>query len=444
MKKILCNTEYQIVSKIAEGGMGAVYKAQKMGAEGFEKTVAIKTLLECYSKDQRFIDKFVSEAKLVANLVHENIVQIYQLDCFKGEYYFVLEFVNGISLFNFMDFLNKARGCLPEKLAVFIASRVARGLAYAHSRCDASGVPLKIVHCDVCPHNIMITTEGLPKLTDFGIARAVTMSSDDSVAGKLPFMSPEQALGKEVDFRSDIYSLGTVLFYMLCGRHSRRTDVGMKEVLKEAQQNTVHWEFIPDSVDDELLEILSTMLATNPDDRYQDTSELARSLEYHIYKDGYGPTIVTLSEFMQEQMPALFHISDGYQTEEVVDPTPVDEVERTQVISMPDRTQVMSPAEVQPDGSRNADELRRTQRIEGMAKTDKDDNMVFFPNKNKMTRTMELPKTFFKKERMQPRSESSRTAKIINWAKKTAKTMPLPKNDDDIDDKTQIMDDRKR
>ena len=104
IKKLLSKTAYKDISKIAEGGMGAVYKAQQKGTAGFEKTVAIKTLLECYSQNKNFVNRFVSEAKLVANLVHENIVQIYQLDRYKGKYFFVLEFVNGISLHDFLSF----------------------------------------------------------------------------------------------------------------------------------------------------------------------------------------------------------------------------------------------------------------------------------------------------------------------------------------------------
>ncbi len=430
MQKLTSNTVYRIVSKIAEGGMGAVYKAQKRGAEGFEKTVAIKTLLDCYSKDRKFIDKFVSEAKLVANLVHENIVQIYQLDRYRGEYFFVLEFVNGISLYSFMDFLVKARIQLPEKLAVFIASRIARGLAYAHSRCDSNGEPLFIVHCDVCPHNIMITTEGLPKLTDFGIAKAKTMSNDDSVAGKLPFMSPEQAKGKELDFRSDIYSLGTVLFYMLAGRNSRRTDVGVKDILREAQANTIHWEFMPDSVDEELLEIIANMLATDPDDRYQDTSELARSLEYHIYKDGYGPTIVTLSEYMREQMPVLFDTSAGYSQNDLT-PTHIPDKERTQEVEpLNDKTQIIST------------ESSGTQRMKGMPERDQK-TMVFFPGSGKMEKTMVLPENFFKQEKTPSISlSSSKTQRTLKPpTQNTSKTIPLErlKAKNAMPDKTELM-----
>jgi len=331
MEKLLSKTTYKVVKKIAEGGMGAVYKAQQIGTAGFEKTVAIKTLLGNNSKNRKFIDKFVFEAKLVANLVHENIVQIYQLDRHKGEYFFVLEFVNGVSLFTFVDFLERTKVQMPEKLAVFIASRIARGLAYAHSRCDASGKPLSIVHCDVCPHNIMITTEGLPKLTDFGIARANTMEGRQSIDGKLPFISPEQINGGKVDFRSDIYSLGMVLFYMLSGKNARQTNVSGQDIIAQAKSNTIHWEFMPDHIDKELMEIIVKMLATDPEDRYQETSELARVLEYHIYKDGYGPTIVTLSEYMREQMPILFNSSAGYGEDDQFS-TEISDEDRTMLI----------------------------------------------------------------------------------------------------------------
>jgi eukaryotic-like serine/threonine-protein kinase len=330
MENFLSKTAYSVVRKIAEGGMGAVYKAQQKGTAGFEKTVAIKTLLGRYSKNRKFIDKFVFEAKLVANLVHENIVQIYQLDRHKGEYFFVLEFVNGVSLFTFVDFLARTKVQIPENLAVFIASRIARGLAYAHSRCDASGKALSIVHCDVCPHNIMITTEGLPKLTDFGIARATTMEGKKSVDGKLPFVSPEQINGGEVDFRSDIYSLGMVLFYMLSGKNARRINVSGQDIIQQAKSNTIHWEFMPDHIDKELLKIIAKMLETNPEDRYQDTSELSRVLEYHIYKDGYGPTIVTLSDYMREQMPILFDTSAGYSEDGEF--TEISDNEKTMII----------------------------------------------------------------------------------------------------------------
>ena len=307
MKKIIGHIEYEILDTIAEGGMGTVFKALLKGANGFEKLVAIKMLLNCYSKDKRFISRFIDEAKLVASLVHENIVQIYQLDKYMNEYYFVLEYVDGINIYDFMEFHRISRTKLPIKLAAFIASNVARALAYAHSRYDSDGTPLNIVHCDVCAHNILINTEGVVKLTDFGVARAVTVKEHRSVSGKLPFMSPEQISKKPLDFHSDIYSLGIVLFYMLSGgKNCRHLDVKPHEIVLQAKNNYIDWGLLPKSLNQELLAILHQMLATNPDERYHSAAEVARKLEQYISRNGYSPTIVSLAQYIHREMPVLF------------------------------------------------------------------------------------------------------------------------------------------
>ncbi|MBU8902497.1 MAG: serine/threonine protein kinase, partial [Victivallales bacterium] len=307
MKKIIGHIEYEILDTIAEGGMGTVFKALMKGANGFEKLVAIKMLLSCYSKDKRFINRFIDEAKLVANLVHENIVQIYQLDKYMNEYYFVLEYVDGINIYDFMEFHRISRTKLPTKLAAFIASNVARALAYAHSRYAQNGTPLNIIHCDVCAHNILINTEGVVKLTDFGVARAATVKENRSVSGKLPFMSPEQVCKKPLDFHSDIYSLGVVLFYMLSGgKNCRHLDVTPHEIVLQAKNNYIDWGLLPKSLNKELLAILQQMLATDPEKRYSSAAEVARKLEHYISRNGYGPTIVSLAQYIRREMPVLF------------------------------------------------------------------------------------------------------------------------------------------
>lgn len=301
-------TQYQILELLGEGGMGSVYKAKLKGVNGFEKIVAIKTLLGKYTNDPKFVARFIEEAKLVANLIHENIVQIYQLNRTKAGYYFVLEFVDGISLHDFLDFHRKIRKNMPPELAVFIAARIARGLAYAHSRKDPDGNFLNIVHCDVCTHNIMINSEGVPKIMDFGIAKAANRSGIDGISGKLGFMAPEQAIKEaKVNFAADIYSLGVALFAMLSGGElTRQLDGELSQILNEIRSNNIAWEKLPENLNPDLKKILQTMLATNPDERFSSTAELARELEYYIYKDGYGPTIVTLAEYMRKIMPGIF------------------------------------------------------------------------------------------------------------------------------------------
>ncbi len=308
MKKIIDEIEFEVVAKIADGGMGSVYKALQKGIHGFSKTVAIKTILEDFSADTQFIRDFIAEAMLVANLIHENIVQIYQLGKYKKEYYFVLEYVDGISLYDFIQFHERIKERLPVPLAVFITSRVARGLAYAHTRRDHNGQPMNIVHCDVCLHNILLNTEGVPKLTDFGIAKANIRKEERSgMSGKLPYISPEQAeVGGKIDFHSDIYSLGIVLFYLLAQKFPRNLDLVLREMVNDIRHNVIDWTMLPDDIDEDLMLILKKMLASRPEDRFSDTSDLARTLEYYIYKDGYGPTIVTLANYMKELLPGIF------------------------------------------------------------------------------------------------------------------------------------------
>lgn len=300
---------YELVRLIAEGGMGTVFKARKTGVAGFEKTVAIKMLRKQFSDNESYVEGFIREAKLVANLIHENIVQIYQLERCDGAYYFVIEYVDGMPLFELVDFHRKLQRPMPLELAVFIAARVARGLAYAHSRRGPDGKPLGIVHCDVCPHNILINTEGVPKITDFGIARVASQKAAEArVSGKLAFMAPEQARLEPVDFRADIYALGIVLFYMVSGRMARNVGLQPTEQLAQARENRIDWSLLPENLPEEIVAMLHRMLESDPLKRYDDTSVLARDLEYFIYKDGYGPTIVTLADYMRKLMPGRFGI----------------------------------------------------------------------------------------------------------------------------------------
>lgn len=297
---------YRIVRLIAKGGMGSVYEAMQLGADGFEKRVAIKTLLPALSHNRRFVDMFIGEAKLVADLVHENIVQIYQLGHSFHGYFIVMEYVHGLSLEEFIHFHAVTGERLPRELAVFITSRIARGLAYAHSRVDGDGGAKNIVHRDVCPNNVLITTEGLPKLGDFGIAKAANSAipqNDRSLMGKLLYMSPEQAQRKLVDHRADIYALGMLLFELLALQRARAP--WFREAHDAAKDGRVDWDCLPDDINDNVMGILKRTLSVDPGERYSDTDKLAYDLEYHIYHKGYGPTVVTLEKYLQKHFPYL-------------------------------------------------------------------------------------------------------------------------------------------
>lgn len=305
--------------EIAVGGMGTVYEATQLGVHGFEKTVAVKTLLPSISRNTRFVDMFIAEGKLVADLVHENIVQIYQLGCQGDEYYIVMEYVHGLSLHDFIRHHSAGRKRVPVELAVFIVSRIARGLAYAHTRQDAARQPLNIVHRDVCPTNILITTEGLPKLADFGIAKAANQAVPNyerSLMGKLFYMSPEQAQRTPVDHRSDIYSLGLVFFETLAMQRAR--DKWRDQILDAACAGHVDWECLPADLDPNLTGILQRMLTAGRDERYENVGRLAYDLEYHIYHGGYGPTVVTLENYLRAEFPGLYAATSAGQP---VDPS---------------------------------------------------------------------------------------------------------------------------
>src|SRR5438309_10685293 len=202
--------------------MGVVYEAEQHGTRDFVKRVAIKVIRQNYADQKQFIDNFIGEAKLVADLIHSNIVQTYHFGDARGVYFIAMELIRGVNLEQFAQQLADKKRVLPKELAVFIVSRVARGLAYAHAKTDKDGKPLGIVHRDVSFKNVMIAFEGDVKLTDFGIAKArgfLTDNEGEVVAGKADFMSPEQANFQITDKRSDILSVRVVLAALLLGKN---------------------------------------------------------------------------------------------------------------------------------------------------------------------------------------------------------------------------------
>jgi serine/threonine protein kinase len=302
-------SHYSLRRKIAEGGMGSVYEAVLDGPENFRKTVAIKTILERYSTDPEFIQMFIGEAKLVADLVHQNIVQIYQLGKVGNLYYIAMEHILGVNLQQFMDRHQELNRRLPLEIGVFIISRICRGLEYAHKKRDADGHPLGVVHRDICPRNLMISSEGEVKITDFGIAKAHNLMIDregDIVLGKLAYMSPEQFQYLPTDRRSDVYSLSVVMFELLTGTSAssyqkKNVRPGQRYTLEIPKPRNVNPE-IPEAVES----IIMKGLEPDLERRYQRAGEMAYDLEYHMYHKGYGPTIKTLEEYMAILFPDLY------------------------------------------------------------------------------------------------------------------------------------------
>src|SRR5260221_10182509 len=294
---------YDIVRKIFEGGMGIVYEAEQHGAREFIKRIAIKVVRQNYADQKQFIDNFIGEAKLVADLIHTNIVQTYHLGETRGIYFIAMELIRGVNLEQFAQQLLDKRRLLPKELAVFIVSRVARGLAYAHAKSDKDGKPLGIVHRDVSFKNIMTAFEGDVKLTDFGIAKARGFLVDNEgevVAGKADYMSPEQANFQITDKRSDLFSAGVVLAHLLLGQNVFKGGAPEESRQRVMTMSIPDFRTLDSRIDDRLNEILHRCLTRDLDKRYPAADELLYDLEHYIYHSGYGPTNETLGKYIRD------------------------------------------------------------------------------------------------------------------------------------------------
>jgi TonB family protein len=292
---------YQLLEKIGAGGMAEVYKARMRGEHGFEKIVAIKRIVPNMAMNAEFVTMFVDEAKLAAQLNHNNITHIYDLGKVDAWHYIAMEYVEGKDLRTLLK-VGKERGFpLPSELALFIAAKIANALDYAHRRPAPDGSELNLVHRDVSPQNILISDEGDIKLCDFGIAKAaskVSTTMSGALKGKLQYMSPEQAWGKRLDRRSDIFSLGSVLYEMLTGAplFEGDTDMSVLESVREGEvlPPTSRGVEVPKRVD----QIVLKALAKNPQERYQNASEFEKDLHAVLYTYQPSPGPADLAIYM--------------------------------------------------------------------------------------------------------------------------------------------------
>jgi serine/threonine protein kinase len=277
--------KYILIDKIAIGGMAEIFKAKTLGVEGFEKTVVIKQILPQFSQDEEFITMLIDEAKIAGQLSHSNIAQVLALDRIEDTYFIAMEFIDGKDLRTIIKTGQKMGSPLSRELAVFIGTEIAQALDYAHRKRDARGAELNIIHRDISPQNILIAYEGEVKLTDFGIAKAAIqarMSQSGVLKGKYAYMSPEQARGEAIDRRSDIFSLGIVVYEMLTGERLflGDSDIGTLEKVKAARVEPP--SKINKDIPEELEAAVLKALAKEPSDRYQDASsfhqDLARAL----------------------------------------------------------------------------------------------------------------------------------------------------------------------
>ncbi len=209
---------YVIERRIATGGMAEVFVAKRNGPYGFQKRVALKRILPQFSADPDFVDMFIDEARLAARLEHPNIVQVFDFGQHAGSFFIAMEWINGSNVNQLLRAVSVRDEAVPLDIALHIVLEAAAALAYAHALRDDSGDPLDVVHRDVSPANLLLTRDGHVKLSDFGIARAASFevrTQTGQLRGKLGYMSPEQVLGRDLDGRSDVFTLSVVLAEML-------------------------------------------------------------------------------------------------------------------------------------------------------------------------------------------------------------------------------------
>ncbi|HEY6033282.1 MAG TPA: serine/threonine-protein kinase, partial [Kofleriaceae bacterium] len=278
---------YVVQEHLSEGGMGAIYVGKKLGAGGFEMEVVLKQLLPEFTQQEEFIDLFLREAKLSATLDHANIIHTIDLVAAGGEYFIVMEYLPGGDLRTLLRKAKRRGKRFSPKAAIYISREILSALAYAHSKRDFDGNPLKLIHRDVSPSNVLLSYQGEVKLTDFGIAKAATHTSlFYKVKGKIGYMSPEQAKSEALDHRSDLYSVAVCMYEILTGErlfgHAGLTTSADEIYSQPIPQMSRKVPGLPADFD----AIMLKALAIDPAARYQTAGEFQEALMRCAHRNG--------------------------------------------------------------------------------------------------------------------------------------------------------------
>ncbi len=302
--------KYTLLEKIGTGGMAEIFKAVARGAGDFQKVLVVKRILLRYSRDPSFVKMFKDEALITAPLQHANIVSIYEFDQVDGQYYLAMELVNGLDLQAVMARANKIGVQVPVRAALFIVGEVCKALWYAYNARDAYGKELKIIHRDVSPSNILCSFDGEVKVTDFGVAKATTSKGETTqngvLKGKLGYMSPETVLGRDIDNRSDLFSLGIILFELLTlkrmflGKTDLQTLINIRDADVE-KRLARHPEIQPGIAD-----IIRKALAKRPEDRYSSAQEFLDGIQDFLFANrlrvGQADVAAVMKELFSEKV----------------------------------------------------------------------------------------------------------------------------------------------
>jgi serine/threonine-protein kinase len=295
--------KYSLIDRIAVGGMAEIFLARQAGLEGFEKTIVIKRIRPHLSNQKSFVKMFLNEAKLAAQLNHPNIVQIYDLGKISDTYFIAMEYIFGRDMRRIIPKADAMGIPFPMVYALKIASSVCEGLFYAHQKTDIYGNALNIVHRDVTPENIFVSFDGTVKILDFGIAKAanqIEQTRAGEIKGKLSYMSPEQCMGKPLDHRSDIFSLGVVLYEWVTGFKLFTGDSEVA-ILKSITEGKIYApSYFKADIPEAVERILMKALDKDRELRYQTAWDMQYDVDQFLSQYEFTPSNIHLSNFLKQ------------------------------------------------------------------------------------------------------------------------------------------------
>ncbi|MEC8277798.1 MAG: serine/threonine-protein kinase, partial [Myxococcota bacterium] len=293
--------KYELIEKIASGGMADVYRARAKGMAGFEKILVIKRIQPELAKDEEFKRLFIDEARITVTIRHVNIVQVFDIDEYKEQVFMTMEYVHGLDLFRLLS-KAKALGPFPIPLALFIIAEVLKALQFAHEKKDERGRRLNIVHCDISPQNVLISYAGEVKLADFGISKAAFQAEEVNkvIRGKYAYMSPEQVEGRQLDGRTDLFSLTIVLYEALTGRRLFKAKERNETLARVRRAEVPSPRAYRPEISEALEELLFKGLARKASDRFATAGDMLEAVSSLMLREGHRATNNDLASFLKD------------------------------------------------------------------------------------------------------------------------------------------------
>ena len=361
---------YEVLGRIAQGGMAEIYLARQPGIGGFSRRVVLKCIIPVLAEEPRFVKMFMEESRLASQIHHPNVVQIFDVGEEDDTYFIAMEYIDGLAVGSMVTDEEGEQRALPLDVAGEIVLQACAGLHAAHKLTDEEGRPLGLVHRDISPQNLMVSTDGVVKLVDFGIAKAQDSSvttRTGNIKGKYAYMSPEQVRGRPLDRRSDLFSLGTVLFELLTGKQlfHRNAELAILVAIIEEDYPLAHE--VNSEVPEEVSEILSKALERDREDRFATAAEMGTALREVLGRLGHYTSSEILANYLEtdcrdqiksrkvEQVglgtpasaiePSASLFDDGIDPDSVVDAESTDAISPSQIPDIID----LPPPRVEPD-----------------------------------------------------------------------------------------------